>query len=168
MWTLAGLCLLLTVGRYAIRYKVSMRLYRDDFVHLCAFFWLIVFAALTQASFPATQAILESEVFHTPASSTTIVEFCRLQTAQGVSFYLLHWTVKIAFMLFYKELFWISRSFIRAWWCVLAFVLVGLAVALAGILTQRGPITKIADPRMSSSYLSLYSQTNNWRYLPGT
>ena len=79
-------------------------------------------------------------------SASTIRQFCQLQTAQGVAFYLLNWTVKIAFLLFYRELFWISRSFIRAWWCVLAFVLIGLGVALAGILTQRGPITKIADP----------------------
>lgn len=34
-------------------------------------------------------------------------------------------------------------------WCVAAFVLVGLGVALAGIMTQRGPINRMDDPSKS-------------------
>lgn len=149
MWTLTGLCVLLTVGRYAIRFKVSLRFYKDDFAHLCALAWLVIFCAVTQALFTPTQIMLKSLVHEVEPPLATISEFCKLQTAQGASFYFLHWTVKLSFLLFYRELFWVSQTFIRAWWCVTAFVLLGLGVALAGIMTQRGPIKRMDDPSMS-------------------
>lgn len=146
MWTLTGLCVLLTVGRYIIRFKVSLRLYKDDLAHLCALGWLIIFGAVTQALFAPTNIMLQSLVLEVEPPPATISEFCRLQTAQGATFYFLHWTVKFAFLLFYRELFWVSRTFIRAWWCVAVFVLLGLCAALAGIMTQRGPIKRMDDP----------------------
>jgi len=147
MWTLTGLCIFLTAGRYAIRFKVSLRFYKDDVVHLCALGWLIIFCSITQALFIPTKIMLRSlEVPVAEPPPAVISEFCRLQTAQGATFYLLHWSVKLAFLLFYRELFWISRVFIRAWWCVAVFVLLGLAVAIAGIMTQRGPIKRMDDP----------------------
>lgn len=146
MWVLAGLCILLTLGRYVIRYRVSLRFYKDDMAHLCALGWLIIFCSITQAMFGPTHTMLQSLALETPPPPATVSEFCRLQTAQGATFYFLHWTVKLAFLLFYRELFWVSRTFIRAWWCVAAFVLIGLGVALAGIMTQRGPINRMDDP----------------------
>lgn len=146
MWVLTGFCILLTLGRYIIRYKVSLRFYKDDLAHLVALGWLIVFSSITQAMFHPTMTMLQSLRSGTPAPPATVSEFCRLQTAQGATFYLLHWSVKFAFLLFYRELFWVSRTFIRAWWCVATFVLLGLSVALAGITTQRGPINRMDDP----------------------
>ena len=145
MWVLTGICVLLTVGRYVIRFKVSLRFYKDDLAHLCALAWLIVFCGITQALLEPTKIVLLSE-----PPLATISQFCKLQTAQGATFYLLHWTVKLVFLLFYRDLFWISRNFIRAWWCVAAFVFLGLGVALAGILTQRGPIGRMSDPSKGS------------------
>lgn len=163
MWTLASLCIVLTIGRYAIRYRVSLRFYKDDLAHLCALGWLIVFCAITQAMFAPTHVMLRSQVLGTAPPPATISEFCRLQTAQGATFYLLHWTVKLAFLLFYRELFWVSRTFIRAWWCVSTFVFLGLGVALAGIMTQRGPINRMDDP--SKSLLELFQLLSLWYQL---
>ncbi|KAL6711806.1 hypothetical protein ACN47E_002849 [Coniothyrium glycines] len=153
MWVLSGVCILLTAGRYMIRWKVSLRLQKDDVAHLFALVWLIIFCAVTQALFEPTKIMLQS--LEIPGAETpldTISEFCRLQTAQGATFYLLHWTVKLAFLLFYRDLFWVSRNFIRAWWTVATFVLVGLVVALAGILTQRGPINRMDDPTVCAQH----------------
>jgi hypothetical protein len=141
MWSLASLCILLTLGRYVIRYRVSLNFKMDDIAHLCALGWLIVFASVTQAMFSPTKELLTDP----DPPSNAVVAFGRLQTAQGSSYYLLHWTVKLAFLLLYRELFWISKQFIRAWWCVAAFVLIGFGIALAGILTQHGAINKVVS-----------------------
>ncbi|KAH7399493.1 hypothetical protein BKA66DRAFT_565563 [Pyrenochaeta sp. MPI-SDFR-AT-0127] len=158
MWTLASLCILLTIGRYVIRYRVSLRFYKDDFAHLFALAWLIIFCSITQAMFAPTHVMLRSVVLETAPPPETISEFCRLQTAQGATFYLLHWTVKLAFLLFYRELFWVSSSFIRAWWCVATFVFLGLGVALAGIMTQRGPINRMDDPTICATHNAYQQQ----------
>lgn len=149
MWTLTGVCILLTIGRYAIRFKISKRFFGDDIAHLCALGWLIIFSSITEYMLQT----LELPGMDPPQSA--ISEFCRLQTAQGATFYFLHWTVKFS-LLFYRELFWVSQSFRRAWWCVAAFVLLGLGVALAGIMTQQGPVDRMDDPSKYISYALYY------------
>ncbi|KAF1942623.1 hypothetical protein EJ02DRAFT_511580 [Clathrospora elynae] len=152
MWTLAGLCVLLTFGRYTIRWRMSLQFHKDDIAHLCALGWLLIFCSVTQALFVPTEVMLKSlEIPGAGPPLAAISEFCKLQTAQGATFYFLHWTVKFAFLLFYRELFWVSRTFIRAWWCVATFVLAGLVVAITGMMTQRDLVGRIDDTSRSSS-----------------
>jgi len=135
MWTLTAVCIILTIGRYAIRYQVRQRLFPDDFAHLSALVWLIATISIVQAMFGPAKYVDDPSA---PPPESQIAKFRRLQVWLSVSFYLSHWSVKFSFLLFYRQLFWVSERFMRCWWGVVAFVFVGFWVPMAGILTVCG------------------------------
>jgi hypothetical protein len=144
MWTLEALCIVLTAGRYFIRYKVRHRFYADDYTHLAALIWLTISNIFVQLMFPPARIVLLGPPDVKPPEDQ-VDKFRKLQTVMSITFYVSQFCVKFSFLLFYKELFWVSERFMRAWWCVATFVFLGFWVIMAGSLTQCGPVQHIVD-----------------------
>jgi hypothetical protein len=145
MWSLTAFCILLTIGRFTIRYRVRHRFYSDDIFHLSALIWLIISNALVEAMFPPARIMFEGPPGVKPPPST-VTKFRKLQTAMTITFFVSQFSVKFSFLFFYKELFWVSQRFMRAWWCVGTFVFLGFWAVLAGNLTQCGDVRDIVNP----------------------
>lgn len=144
MWTLEALCIVLTVGRYYIRYKVRHRFYPDDYLHLAALIWLTISNAFVEAMFPPARILFDGPPGVKPPTSE-VDKFRKLQTVMSITFYISQFCVKFSFLLFYRELFWVSQRFMRAWWVVATFVFLAFWAIMAGSLTQCGPVSHIVD-----------------------
>jgi len=55
-----------------------------------------------------------------------------------IMFFCCIWSVKLAFLLFYKNLFGVSQRFMKAWWCVLVFTVLTFWVCLGTTFAQCG------------------------------
>src|SRR5437870_2462764 len=106
MWSLTAFTILLTAGRYIIRWQVRHKFFADDYAHLFALIWLIINSSISQAMFgPASYVVLAKPGVPPPASQ--VIKFRELQTPQSLSFFISHWSVKLSFLLFYRLLFWV-------------------------------------------------------------
>lgn len=145
MWMLTAFTILLTVGRYAIRYQVRHKFFGDDYAHLFALVWLIISSGITQACFAPAEYVVKATPANPPPPEQ-IVKFRKLQTPLSLSFFISHWAVKLSFLLFYRLLFWVSKSFMRAWWCITLITLATFLVPIAGNITKCGSPRDINNP----------------------
>ena len=81
----------------------------------------------------------------------------KLQTAASILGSTSSWAVKLAFLLLYRRIFWVSQHFIRAWWVVLLVTAVSYVVnqvitlTLCGVLNDSGLISgKVTDQIMAN------------------
>lgn len=137
-WIFTGLAILLTGGRYWIRYKIVKRLSWEDVAHLMGLLLLIAQVSIVSwaASFMYRNVNLEAgdaiqfEVDH--------LQFVRLNVATVLLTWCCLYAIKMSFLLLYYHIFQISKTFIRAWWTVLAIVILTFWISIAGSLTQCG------------------------------
>ena len=150
-WALIGVAGILTLGRYGIRGYNSRRLYSDDFVHLLAFLVLVTHGVTNQLSLTS-----KSNLARVTATSATprisqddlfgMYQYNRmLNTVNNCFLYLVFWLVKIAFLLFYYQIFSISTAFKKAWWAVLIFTLLTFWIPIGGVLATCANAKSIAD-----------------------
>lgn len=138
MWVSTALNILLTVGRYHIRFVVHRHFYCDDFAHLVALITSIAASIITQVEFgPASELVSISP--GTVPSKDAATKFIKQQVIRSIFAYTSLYAVKFSFLLFYKRLFWVSSGFRKGFWAVAVFSFVGFWVSIAGILTQCGP-----------------------------
>ena len=69
----------------------------------------------------------------------------KTQTAFSICAWVSLWAVKLMLLLFYREIFWISKPFRTAWWLVLGFTVVTFWVPIAGVLTLCGKPNQMWD-----------------------
>lgn len=144
MWSLTAFATILTVGRYAIRWKVRHRFYADDYAHLNALVWLYIMTAIIQTMFPsATLVVLGPK--NVPPPPAAFVAFRKLQTAMNIAFYISQWSVKFSFLFFYRELFWVSDRFRKSWWIISIYVFLTFWAVFAGMLTLCGSAADISN-----------------------
>lgn len=73
--------------------------------------------------------------------------FLRLNIVTVVFGFTCYWAVKLSFLLFYRMLFGVSKTFMKAWWGVSVYVLITFWVAIGTSLAQcGGSAFKITDP----------------------
>ena len=148
-WVLTGLAGALTLGRYAIRGYNSRRLYWDDLAHLVAFLLLVSHSATNEVTLNAKAelATLKAAKGKTPQAhllqSYQHVRY--LNTINNCLLYMVFWAVKVAFLLFYHQLFRTSILFRRMWWAVLALTLLTFWVPIAGVLATCPDAKTVAD-----------------------
>ena len=68
-----------------------------------------------------------------------------LNTINNCLLYLVFWLVKVAFLLFYHQLFRTSMLFRKMWWAVLVFTLLTFWVPIAGVLATCSKAKTVAD-----------------------
>lgn len=123
MFTGAGI--VLTAGRYTIRYKSVNGFQADDYVHGLALILLIGYVSTYTVMFPLNYSVeFWSAGLGEQPSDADLLRYFRLELSVSLLFWITIHLVKLAFLLLYRLLFGVSRSFMRVWWIVCAFTLV--------------------------------------------
>jgi len=135
-WGLTAAACVLTVGRFAIRGYHSKRLFWDDFVHFLALAILIVHGITDRLANDAKAQIAIAA--KSKISEANLLDQYRhlryVNTINNCFLHLIFWTVKVAFLLFYYQIFKVSPGFKKAWWGVLVFTCVTFWVPIAGVI----------------------------------
>ena len=79
------------------------------------------------------------------ATKDEISLFFRLNIAGVISAWCCLYAVKASFLLLYRQIFKISKTFTRAWWITTTFVFLTFLALLAGALTQCGSPASLDD-----------------------
>ena len=143
-WVMAGFAVLISAGRYGIRWWFKGKLLWDDLTHSVALTAFIGMLVAFQLLYPDTFFLTNVERgFGTPVTQQqALVIWARDKKYQYalVSMFLVSvWFVKLTFMLFYRQLFKINAVFMRVWWATLAFVLLSWVISFVlTILTSCG------------------------------
>ena len=114
-WVFTGAAIVLTAGRYAIRLKiVKQPLKADDYVHGLALVFLIAYVSTYSLEYPWIAGAGLGE-------QPSIIRFIHIEVAVILLFWIVVYLVKSAFLLLYRFLFGIDKTFMRIWWTVSVF-----------------------------------------------
>ena len=143
IWTMAGIAILLSFGRWAIRYTVRKRFFWDDFTHLLALLTMIAYVGVAQSSNTVEYRVnaIENGQVQTPPPEVLealLSLYRNLQLAESLLIWTELWLIKLTFMLFYRLLFEVSSTFMTLWWSMLIFLFVTYWIPIAGALTLCG------------------------------
>ena len=138
-WIMTAAAMLLTFGRYLIRFRTQAKFFWDDAAHALALVTLIAVVSLFTAFFP--QIYLLDDVARgkarQPSASAYLPEL-KLRVAVSVCWWVSVYAVKTSFLLLYRMLFVVSKALNVMWWSITAFTMVTFWVCIAGELTTCG------------------------------
>ena len=116
-WTFTSVAVVLSLGRYCVRYRTTHTVGLSDVFHALALVFLLAFTV--QATISAS--IIKKIYFPDSSDELTAVEVNRVlyyQLASGLTFLISLYCVKFSFLFLYRQIFWVSQSFTRPWWIV--------------------------------------------------
>ena len=121
-WTFNVAAIVLTAGRYAIRGWMLRKLDWDDATHLLALVVLVAYVATYTAMFPINFAVEDWVTGNGEMPSVAVLElYLHYEMAVWLLFWVIIYLVKFSFLLFYRSIFGVSRTFKKAWWAVTVF-----------------------------------------------
>ena len=141
LWTLTTVAILLSAGRFTIRYITASRFYWDDASHLLSLVLLIALAGTYTAGFPYSARIARIGLKKEPAPPLTdpfYHTYLQLRVVVTLLVFMVLWTVKATFLIFYRLLFEVSNTFIRVWWVAVAFSFASFWVCIGSTFTICG------------------------------
>lgn len=129
--------IVVSTGRYVIRYAIRKRFGWEDLSHLLALVTMIGTIACYQAFLPNVYYFIqvERELVRPPSQRELLELYIRdwkLQYTTTVLWLATTWLVKLSFLLFYRDLFRVDRNFMRAWWAVLTVIFLTWWTCIAG------------------------------------
>ncbi|MCJ1286824.1 hypothetical protein MMC26_006170 [Xylographa opegraphella] len=114
--------IVLTAGRYAIRGWMLRKLDWDDATHLFALVVLVAYVATYTAMFPINYAVEDWVTGNGEMPSIGVLDlYLHYEMAVWLLFWVIIYLVKFSFLLFYRSIFGVSRTFKKAWWAVTVF-----------------------------------------------
>lgn len=129
--------MLLTAGRQWIRLRILRRFDWNDAAHLAALLLLLVQVSMISGAAPLMYRADESIVNNNPSQPDLNLLF-RINLALLLITWSCLYAVKVSFLLFYRTIFNASAQFNRAWWSVLAFVILSYCALIISSLMQCG------------------------------
>lgn len=138
-WIMTAAAMVLTFGRYLIRFRTLAKFCWDDAAHALALVTMIAVVSLYTAFFP--QIYLIDDVARGKArkpSASEYLPYLKLQVAVSVCWWVSVYAVKMSFLLLYRMLFVVSTALNLIWWSIAAFTIVTFWVCIAGELTTCG------------------------------
>ncbi|KAL9625960.1 MAG: hypothetical protein Q9204_007698, partial [Flavoplaca sp. TL-2023a] len=155
LWTLTAVAIVLSVGRFTIRYVTAGRFHLDDASHLLSLLLLIGLAAAYTTGFPYSVRIArinsEQEV-PPPLTDPFYRKYLQLRLVVTLLVFMVLWSVKATFLIFYRLLFDVSRTFIRMWWAAVALVFATFWVCIGSTLTLCGSASDLYNFRKPSLF----------------
>ena len=148
MWVFTILAVFLTVGRYIIRYATASRFYWDDASHLFSIILLISLAGAYTAGFPYSARIARISTKQEKAPPLTdpfYHDYLQLRLVVTLLVFMVLWSVKATFLIFYRLLFEVSQTFIRIWWAAVAFTLATFWICIGSSFTLCGSASDLYD-----------------------
>ena len=96
---------------------------------------LLVFTSLYTRLFPYSSKIALHGSRQGPKPSVPfILEFFRLEIATEFVFWLVLYSVKYNFLIFYRHIFGVSGAFMKAWWGVFTFTTTAFLACFLSVL----------------------------------
>lgn len=136
-WGSVGVTLLFIVFRFIVRFKVFGRLQPDDGLVLFSWISLLINASLWQIGQDALYmivAVSSGQLYPPPTDFGSRTEgFLRTIVAVFVFFYTGLWSIKLAFLLFFKRLSQNVRHQDKFWWVVLSLTAATYVVGVGTI-----------------------------------
>lgn len=158
-WIFASVAIILTTGRYILRYRKTGRLYWDDAAHGLALATMIAVCGIFSNSFWYEHVIDDYALgLGPPPPTDSYIRFLKIQLSVSILFWICIYAVKLSFLLLYRMLFVVSTWSNRAWWGVLVFTMLTFWLVIAGELTACGPSKNLfhEKPCQSASNLPLF------------
>ena len=145
MWSLVGLAIIFTAMRTWIRFHVSGRLAVDDgfvfFALACLIIMAILYTLITDIIFEIV-AIIDGRTKPSPGFMERGTFFLKCQFAIILLFWTTLWSVKGAFLMYYKNLFKGLQSYLhKIWWAVTIFTILTYLGCWATQLASCEPIS---------------------------
>ena len=137
---MTGAAIMLSAGRYALRYRKAGRFFWDDAAHAVALVTLIGINIEFTVFFPQIYQIDAYSRNQGPGPSPSeYVRFLKFQLSVSIVWWVCMYSVKLSFLLLYRLIFAVSKRLRIAWWAITIFTLVTFWVCIAGELTACGP-----------------------------
>ena len=169
-WSLTGLVLFLSGGRFAIRRISPGRWHWDDLAHLIALLILLAHGATNMLVLDVKDQLAASMSAAPTDESRVLALYQRLSYLDVVNdclFFLCIWATKMAWLLLYYYLFRTSVNFRIAWWAVLGFVIVAFWAPVGGLIATCNWASSLSDYG-KLSFLSAERETNRKEMLTHT
>ncbi|KAI4100418.1 MAG: hypothetical protein LQ339_005479 [Xanthoria mediterranea] len=167
LWTLTYVAIILSVGRFTIRYATAGRFHLDDASHLLSLSLLIGLAAAYTTGFPYSVRIARinrKEEVPPPLTDPFYRKYLQLRLVVTLLVFMVLWSVKATFLIFYRLLFDVSRTFIRMWWAAVALVFATFWVCIGSTLTLCGSASDLYDFKKCSSPEKLHDIRATYKY----
>ncbi|KAL8988843.1 MAG: hypothetical protein Q9169_008489 [Polycauliona sp. 2 TL-2023] len=168
LWTLTAVAIVLSVGRFAIRYATAGRFHLDDASHLLSLLLLIGLAAAYTTGFPYSVRIARINAGQEEAPPLTdpfFRTYLQLRLVVTLLVFMVLWTVKATFLIFYRLLFDVSRTFIRMWWTAVALVFATFWVCIGSTFTLCGSASDLYDFEKCSAPDKLLAIRATYKYV---
>ncbi|KAL8849248.1 MAG: hypothetical protein Q9221_005778 [Calogaya cf. arnoldii] len=167
LWTLTAVAIVLSIGRFTIRYATAGRFHLDDASHLLSLLLLIGLAAAYTTGFPYSVRIARinrKEEVPPPPTDPFYRKYLQLRLVVTLLVFMVLWSVKATFLIFYRLLFDVSRTFIRMWWAAVALVFATFWVCIGSTLTLCGSASDLFDFKKCSSPEKLHDIRATYKY----
>ncbi|KAL8703394.1 MAG: hypothetical protein Q9201_003423 [Fulgogasparrea decipioides] len=158
LWTLTAVAILLSVGRFAIRYATAARFYWDDASHLLSVLLLVGLASAYTTGFPYSARIARIGLKLEKAPPLTdpfYHKYLQLRLTVTLLVFMVLWSVKATFLIFYRLLFDVSRTFVRFWWAAVALTFATFWVCIGSTFTLCGSASDLYNFSTRLSSLSV-------------
>lgn len=146
LWTFTSIAIILSAGRFAIRYALASRFFWDDASHLLSVLLLITVASTYTAGFPYSTRIARisaKQEAAPPFTDPLYHTYLQIRLVITLLVFMVLWSVKATFLIFYRLLFGVSRTFIRVWWTAIAFTFASFWVCLGSTFTICGSVSDL-------------------------
>ncbi|KAL8860979.1 MAG: hypothetical protein Q9178_002492 [Gyalolechia marmorata] len=148
LWTLTAVAIVLSIGRFIIRYVTAGRFHLDDASHLLSLLFLIGLAAAYTSGFPYSVRIARisrKEETAPPLADPFYHTYLQHRLVVTLLVFMVLWSVKVTFLIFYRLLFDVSKAFLRMWWAAVALVFATFWVCIGSTLTLCGSASDLYD-----------------------
>lgn len=127
----------MSIGRFYIRLQIIKKLYWDDLLHLFATAFLIIMVSVYTGAIPLLKQI---RAYQTGVSDQRpdYAKYMDINVANSIMAFSCWWSVKFAFLFYYRLIFQVSKTFLRAWWAIFVFTLLTYWVLVASTIVQCG------------------------------
>lgn len=143
--------ILITFGRFYIRWRYIRKLQWDDVLNAAALVALIAFIATYQVYLPTEY---NAELYGLGLSDVAptekdIIFSLKMNLANVMLFWIVIYLVKASFLALYWTLFRVSPGFRKAWWAVAIYTCISFCAIFVATLWQCNNPKSVFDPGMS-------------------
>lgn len=142
------MAIVLSIGRFTIRYVTAGRFHWDDASHLLSILLLIGLAAAYTVGYPLSARIARISMKKEkppPPTDPFYHKYLQLRLTVTLLVFMVLWSVKATFLIFYRLLFSVNQTFLRLWWGAVALTFASFWVCIGSTFTLCGAASDLYD-----------------------
>ncbi|KAF2745791.1 hypothetical protein M011DRAFT_121301 [Sporormia fimetaria CBS 119925] len=146
-WTSTSICVLLTIGRLAIRWRILHKLRTDDIFNAFAAILVIPFVVLCHLALPIEN---RAHLYflgqnNEPLTMAEIKFMNDMEVGQLLLFWLIIYSVKASVLALYWQIFAISDWFRLLWWGTTIYIAVSFGATFLSVFWRCGAPSNVVD-----------------------